>query len=323
VDARLIPVNAFIALTSSRSTSWPNPLYEVGYRLEGLEVPVSAGGGRIEIDAVAFNPATNWFLNAEGKSGNNIEDEQARRYGQVDPADLVRLTGVTITKSGDLSAAVLYVCLEESVDRIRVGLASAGCEYPVLSVGSTHVALHGEPDDPALLAALADPIDVPGPPPGVILVDDHSDDSAYDAIVSAALVAALARGEESIACPDLAKRAIPYLDFFAKGHRSKLVGGVTRAARRAAEASPETFEFRPPTAAREYAMVKVTDSPEQADPRGRTQRYQALKHRLAGTVPQADDLQGMLFDEFDLAVELEKADTGEQDADIDEGEEVP
>ena len=78
MDVRLIPVNAFIALVSPRATSWPNPLYEIGYRLEGLEVPANAGDGRVVIDCVAFDAEENRFMVAEGKSGNNIEDDQAR-----------------------------------------------------------------------------------------------------------------------------------------------------------------------------------------------------------------------------------------------------
>jgi hypothetical protein len=34
-----------------RAGSWPNTLYEIGYRLEGLEIPVTAGGGRDHVEA--------------------------------------------------------------------------------------------------------------------------------------------------------------------------------------------------------------------------------------------------------------------------------
>ncbi|MDP9401857.1 MAG: hypothetical protein M3P85_00675 [Actinomycetota bacterium] len=322
MDPRLIPVNAFIALASPRTTSWPNTLFEIGYRLEGLEIPVTAGGGRIVIDGVAFNAATNRFLDAEGKSGNNLKEEQAHRYGLVDPRDLVRLIGVTISAPGELSAAPIYVCLEDATQRILLGLEAADCRYPVLSVGAERVVLHGgPPDDPAIANAFREAVHVPGPPPGVILVDDHSDDSEFDPIVAAALVAEVAQGSEVISCPSIAARGIPYLDLFASGHRNTLLKSVTRAARRACDAAPESFEFRDSTQARPYAVVKVIDSPEKADPRGRTQRYQAIKGRIAGTPPEeVDTTQGSLFDEIDLAAELEKADTGEPDTDEPEEE---
>jgi hypothetical protein len=317
VDPRLIPVNAFIALASPRSTSWPNTLFEIGYRLEGLEIPVTAGGGRIVVDAVAFNTATNRFLDAEGKSGNNIEEEQARRYGLVDPRDLVRLIGVTISAPGELSAAPIYVCLEDAAERILLGLRAAECPYAVLSVGRDRVRLRGgPPDDSAIADAFRDPVLVPGPPPGVILVDDQSEDAEFDSLVAAALMAEVAQGGEVVSCPNLAARGIPYLDLFASGYRNSLLKAVTRAAKRLCDAASENFEFRDSTQARPYAIVKVIDSPEKADPRGRTQRYQAIKARMAGTPPEeAYTTQGSLFDDIDLAAELEKADTGEPDTD--------
>lgn len=322
MDPRLIPVNAFIALASPRSTSWPNPLFEIGYRLEGLEIPVAAGGGRIVIDSVAFNAASNRFLDAEGKSGNNVEEEQARRYGQVDPRDLVRLIGVTISSPGELSAAPIYVCLEDATERILVGLEAAECPYPVISVGHERVSLHGGPPaDPAIADAFREEVVVPGPPPGAILVDDHSDDAEFDPIVAAALMAEVAQGSEVVSCPSIAARGIPYLDLFASGHRNTLLKAVTRAAKRLCDAASESFEFRDSTQARPYAVVKVIDSPENADPRGRTQRYQAIKGHMAGTpVEEAGKTQGSLFDEIDLAAELEKADTGEPETDEQEEE---
>lgn len=94
------------------------------------------------------------------------------------------------------------------------------------------------------------------------------------------------------------------------------MSSVASAAQRFCDAAPDNFEFRPPTQTRDYAVVKVVDSPERSDPRGRTQRYQALKARLTGApAPTVAERQPSLFDEIDLAAELEKADTGEQDAD--------
>lgn len=322
MDARLVPVNAFIALASPRATSWPNRLYEIGYRLEGLEVPANAPRGRVVIDAVAFDPTTNRFLLGEGKAGNNVEQGQAQRYGHVDPKDLVRLIGITITTPGEQTTSPLYLCLADAIERILLGLGEAGCKYPVLAIGSTELSLHGEPpSDPAVAVAFSKPVPVAGPPPAVILVDDQSDDSEFDSVVSAALVAEVAQGRELIGCPDLAARAIPYLHLFGTSARNNLVKAVSRAAQRLCDAAPDNFEYNRQTQARTYAVVKVIDSPEQSDPRGRTPRYQALKARLTGTaVPDAArNDQASLFDEIDLAAELEKADTGE--ADDDPGEE--
>ena len=68
------------------------------------------------------------------------------------------------------------------------------------------------------------------------------------------------------------------------------------------------FRFRPPTASRNYALVDVVDSPEQADPRGRTQRYQAIRRRFGGQdAPEPGAAQqSALFDILDLGTELEE-----------------
>lgn len=318
MEARLIPTNAFIALASPRATSWPNTLFAIGYVLEGVEIPATASGGRVVIDCVAFDASSNRFLLGESKAGNNIEPEQARRYRHVDPRDLIRLIGVTITTSGDQRADPIYICLVGSADRILLGLERAECDYPVLAVGDTEISLLGAtPSDPALADAFATPVSVDGPPPGVILVDGESPDSEYDSLVAAALVAEAARGGELISCPDLAARSIPYLHLFGGGVRNTLLKAVARAAQRLCETAPETFDYRPATQSRDYAVVRVLDSPERADPRGRTQRYQAIKARMRGLPPDegGDAIQGALFDEVDLAAELDKADTGEPDDD--------
>jgi hypothetical protein len=120
----------------------------------------------------------------------------------------------------------------------------------------------------------------------------------------------MTQGNEHIGITELTARAIPHLHLFGAGHRSRLVQQVERAAQRICNSSPDNFQFRSRTATRNYSVIKVVDSPERADPRGRTQRYQAIKARLIGTTPRPEDSrQGSLFDEIDLAAELEKVDT--------------
>lgn len=114
--------------------------------------------------------------------------------------------------------------------------------------------------------------------------------------------------------PELASAAVPHLHLLGKGARNQVQRLVAAAARRACEQAKETFSFHPPTANREYALVRVLDSPEGADPRGRTQRYQALVPRLGGSPAHTpEEVQAQLFDDIDLADELDKVDTGDVD----------
>lgn len=314
MDQRLIPINAFIGLCAAPGTSWPNPLWEVGYRLEALEMPANPQERRVVIDCVAFHPSSNRFLLAEGKSGG-IEGEQAKRYATVDPKELVRTIGVTITAPGGLESDVIYVGLAEQVQRIVLGLAKAGCSFPIIAVGTDAIVLHGRaPNDPAVAAALGQPVPITGPPPFLVKVDELSPPAEYDALVGPALVAEVAQGSETIGIPELAAAAVPHLHLLGKGARNQIQRLVAAAARRACERAKETFSFHPPTVNREYALVRVLDSPEGADPRGRTQRYQALVPRLGGSsAPKPEEVQAQLFDDIDLVEELEKTDTGDID----------
>ena len=99
VDARLLPLNAFIGLCTPDHL-WPSPLAELGYTIRGLEIPVTVGDGRVVVDAVAFRETTRSFMAAEAKSGRNVNVDQAQAYGGIQPADLVRGSRVTDTSAG-------------------------------------------------------------------------------------------------------------------------------------------------------------------------------------------------------------------------------
>ena len=321
VDRRLIPVNAFIALTARGPSSWPSPLADAGYRLEGLEIPLRTENGLIVVDAVAFNPTLNRFIAAECKSGNNVENEQAVRYGMLDANELVRSTGVTITEPGRVEVHSCYVCLSESADRVELGLSKAGCSYPIFVVGDHDVTLRNAGSLPEIVGIVEAGLTVPGPPPAIVRVDDESPDEDYDRVVSAAFMAHVARGDPMVSTIDLAGDAVPHLPLYGAGHRHTIQKRVEQAAQRACDRSPENFEYRGRTSVRDHGVVTIVDSPERSDPRGRTQRYQAIAGRLGGLVPtgRAEFEQPGLFDDVDLDAELARleptnnAEAGEED----------
>lgn len=320
MDETLVPVNAFIALCQEGTRLWPNPLSGAGYRLEGLEVPAPVGeaGRRVVIDCVAFNPASSAFLLGEAKSGRNVDDDQAMRYGEVSPEPLVRLLGVTVQRRQPMTQQTLFVCMEDHLNTILRGLGEAGLEVPVLAVGERAVTKDGHPfADAALETAFELPLPVPGPPPALVKLTADSPPEAFDEAVAPALVAELSHEARNVSIPNLAERAEPLLHLFGAGTRSRIIRGVGDAARRASDADPDRFEFRPPTATRDYPTVILRNSPEMADPRGRTQQYQALMGRLVGgrrrQPRRAAEGQGTLWKgaEDDLVDELNEADREE------------
>ena len=318
MDTRLIPLNAFIALASPSGTSWPNPLHSAGYVLEALELPLDTAGGRVVADAVAFSSGMNRFLVVETKSGRNIPPDQAQRYGQVDAHQLVRYTGVTVARDDEVTVEPLYVCLADNVDRILTGLQVAECTYPVLAVSDDQITLHGDVPSPQDFADIfSSPVPTTGWPPTIIRVDEHSEASEFDMIASQALIAAVNLGATvPISVVDLAARAIPHLNFYGTRYRNSLIKKVEQALERLCADSPANFRFRGRTASRDYSLVEVIDSPERADPRGRTQRYQAIRRHSRGQAlsEPSSPPQMALFDSVDLGTELEEPEDSGSDA---------
>ena len=315
MDARLIPLNAAIGLASSPSTSWPNPLYDAGYTLAALELPLGTPEGRVVADAVLFAEDLNKFLVVETKSGQNVEPDQARRYSHVDPLQLVRSTEVRVARDEPLNVEVLYVCLLNHVARILQGLQLADCAYPVIAVSDRQITLHNAQNSQHLSGIVSGSIPTSGWPPAVITVDADSDQDEFKPIVARALIRELNLGTPSITVPELAGRALPHFHIYGARNRNRLIEKVEKATQQCCEAVRETFDFRPRTAARDYSIVDVLDNPEEADPRGRTQRYQALERRMRG-MPTAvgADHQAVLFDSIDVGAELEALEGDDSDA---------
>lgn len=301
MERRLVPVNALIALCTPGDV-YPSPLADTGYQLNGIEVPVVAGEGTVVIDVVLFRSDRNIVLAGEAKSGANIDEGQARRYGRLDSDDVVVAAAITIRQAGDRHLQPLYVCLAENRVRILHGLGEAAVACPVLAGDDSLIEHHGEPFlDPDLQDAFSQPVSVPGPPPRIIPVDDESPDEAFDTLVLPALVATLSHHHPHLSVPTLAEQTLPHLAIFGKAARKRLVAKVDAAARRIAERDPATFEYNGWTATRNHAMVRFVRSPEEAARQGRTQVYQSIA-RAAGKPTRGrrapSDDQMALFDDL-------------------------
>lgn len=309
MERRLIPVNMLIALCAPGDV-YPSPFSDAGYHLSGIEIPVAAGDGRVVIDAVIFRTDRNIILAGEAKSGANVDEDQARRYGQLDSDAAVIAAAITIRRAGDRHLQPVYVCLSENRDGVLQGLDKAGLKCPVLAGDDDRIERYGETFlDPDVQAAFSQPLPAPGPTPRIIPVDDESPDEAFDTLVLPALVVALSHHRPQISIPTLAEQTLQHLAIFGKAARNRLVSKVDAAARRIAEQDSTTFEYKSRTASRDYAVVHFVRSPEEAARQGRTQVYQSIA-RAAGRPSRRrrapSDDQMALFD--DLIKELQQAD---------------
>jgi hypothetical protein len=172
--------------------------------------------------------------------------------------------------------------------------------------------LGAEIDEPNIARSFETPLAVPGPPPGIIIVDVESSDDDFDQVVQPSLVALLASHGPIISVPNLAEESIPYLPFYPNGYRNRLIKKVEDAARRAVNAAPDTFAFVPSNSVNDASSVRVVESPEYLDPRGRTQRYQSLTTRFSSPSrrrpnPVASN-QPSLFEDVNYDQELAELD---------------
>jgi hypothetical protein len=299
MEDRFVPLNAIVAMHSHTKTSWPRPLFDVGYRMESLELPVNVSEDRrVTADVVAFKSKENRFLLHEAKSGANVEESQADRYKNPDMNWLTRATSVTLTEGIEPRCHTIYACLREHEERALIGLANVSAEFPVLSISNEDVHHVGGPfDDPELEEFFRSPVIVPGPPPGIIVVDADSGDEEIDRVVVPSMVSEMSNGSEMISVPALARLAIPYLDIYPTGYQNRLIRKVDQAAR------------RPPNSTRSHGIVKIKLNPEELDLRGRTQSYQAMASRFQprrSRIRVSED-QGQLFGDADLERELSQA----------------
>jgi hypothetical protein len=313
MERRLIPINAVLAMYSTTVVSWPRPLFNNGYRLEALEFPISVDDGlKVTPDAIGFNRTNNSFLVHEGKSGNNVDEDQAKRYEIVQPAPLVRTLSVTVSSSDTLRSQVNYVCLRECEERILLGLKSANLEVPVISVGDEDIRLVGAKfNDPELDAAFASPLMISGPPPVVLTVDAESSDEEFDNIVFPSLVAATSLSLNEISLAALTESSMPHYAIYPPPYQKRLQKCVEAAIRRAVSENSDRWEYRGSTGSDGGGLLRILASPEDADPRGRTQQYQAIRSRLATgrhrRIRPVAPGQGKFFGDDDLEAELDRA----------------
>lgn len=304
VPLRLQVVNAFISLCRAHD-AWPSTLHHAGYRLAGLEIPIR-GEGNVLIDAVAQHTDRDALLAAECKSGANVHEQQARRLATLDAAALLRMVAAQAVGGVAPTVEPVFVCADDHVGRILQGLAVARVTAPVIAVGETAVSRHGAAfADDALNVGFGDEVPVTAPPPAYLTLDAESTDEDVDEHVLATLVACMAEGTDQLTVQALAERVVPLYPLLGDGRKGVVRDKVDASARRLAKAQPEQFEYRPSTGARRDPVLGILKTPEEHDPRGRTQAYQALARSATAARgrrrprPQLEGQLDLLLDELD------------------------
>jgi hypothetical protein len=275
--------------------------------------------GSVTLDGVAHAPATNELLIVECKSGANIEEDQARKLAVLEPESVVRSAAITLSVEAKPTVEVFYLCLEGHTNRVVLGLSKVGWTGPVLELCLGYLRLvQGSMQASSLQGRFDDEIELTGPPPGFVTVDSESPNEAFDTLVLTALIGCQAQRLDMISARALTERAIPHLAIFGKAAKGLLERKVSQAAGRIAEQYRDNYVFQPSSERRE-AAVRILKTPEDADPRGRTQGYQALarrrgepRRRLKPEIPGQTQFESVLE-------ELEAADNTDEEGGDDVG----
>lgn len=264
---------------------WPSPLGELGFAIHRLELPVVTSEGTVVIDVLATRPEPAAILVCEGKSGNNVEEPQARRYRALVAGDIRRLTQVP-----DGPVQVLYACLDEALPRIRMGLNAAELTASVLSIGD-----RARLDPAAGAEDMGFDVALPRTPPlNYIPVDPDSPDDEYREILLPAIVAAAAKSIARLTVGSLLEQTIPMWTHLPGGQVGRLrEQAATRIHRRAVGVLiglAESVEFRgffvvqPRGRDMADAVVEILRSPARNAPQGETQGWQGYKRRAERTL---------------------------------------
>lgn len=299
---RLRPVNALIGLCTPGDLN-PAVLYDAGFRVAGLEIPALSPAGRVVIDVLLVHPPTSHLIVCESKSGANVDEEQARKYAGLDPRTVVLAGSVDLPTRTPPTVETLYLCLDAHTDRVLLGLAAAGVDVPVLAAGPRSVELLNRSRAGAqLAAALPSPVHLPTGIGRHIPFDEQSTAADLRPVVRSQLSALQANRVQAESVRVVAGNALPQLALYGRGAREGFMKKVGTAIRAIALDEPDTFAYQPNTGNHE-ARVQVLRTPEDNDPRGRTQAWQAN-----GRPRHTQRRQDANPDQLDLLQELEAAD---------------
>lgn len=308
MEPRLLPVNAVLGLLTPHDVN-PAVLIDAGFTLEGLEVPVAGDEGNVIIDVLCFSPTTGLLIAFESKSGANIEPKQARSYAVLTAEAIVRASQISVPQRMPLTKIIVYTCLDQYRDRIRLGLTEAGVDFPILAVGS-EITLSAPSKVPQELAdSFAVPVRLNGPPPRIIAFDPDSPVDAVVPVVRAQLVAALSHERLQVSVPWLTEECARHYSLYGRAARRRFIKLFEDTARQVCGEDPSAFAFLPPRGNDGDAAVKLLKTPEHLDRRGRTQAYQALARAGLPRRRRRAEAPGQL----DLLRELDEEDNESSD----------
>ena len=123
-------------------SKWPHYFYDLGYGVKWIEYPFTCQTGETLVpDLVISSNIQNNCILFESKSGNNIENDQAKRYQKVEQDDVISKLHVDIAKGQKPSIDITYLCFSESTHTIASQLSTLSAHFPILEMAPNVIRL--------------------------------------------------------------------------------------------------------------------------------------------------------------------------------------
>jgi hypothetical protein len=224
----------------------------------------------------------------------------------------VQAACVTLKQRTTPTLETLYLCVAEHVERIRLGLKTAGVSCSVLAVGGRRIDLHDADFASELLrTAMAGGVSLAAPPSRIIPFDPDSPIEEVEGHVLAALVAMLSNRMPHVSLTGLTEQVAPHYGIYAHKAQNRLKSVVGWAVTKIIAENPDRFAYEPPAKSRPEGLVRFLRTPEDFDRRGRTQAYQALSRVGKGAKGRPPPVSP---GQLDLLRELDATDNDEEDS---------
>lgn len=304
MDPRLLPLNAILALVN-RDGAWFHDLADQGFRLYAVELKVQSSAGIVVVDAVIYRQRPELVLLCEGKSGRNVEEEQARKYTSADAAGLRRGGSLPVAVSTEATVSPLFVVMNDVRVDVEVALQGFGIEAPVLSIDRGFARLDGPCPgglEPFLRQTSAGPKRWP---PARVRVDHQSPLEELVELLAQQIVAAQAKRQPELDLAEAASRIYRQWPALSQSGRRDFLRRLRDCARHLANSSlKDTIRVEPGTNNMPPKIV-IERTPAELDTRGMPQAWQGEARRMAADLgrsggPPPEEAKQLSLDDLDL-----------------------
>jgi hypothetical protein len=271
--------------------------------LHSIELKVQSAAGIVVADAVIYRLDPDLVLLCEGKSGRNVEEEQAKKYAAADAAALRRGGSLPVDVALDAVVAPMFVVMNDVRSDVEAALQAWRIEAPVLSIDRGFARLDG-PCPEGLHPFLRDQAPRRWPP-GRVRVDHQSPLEEIAELLAQQIVAAQAKRETVLDLGEAAARIYRAWPQLSQSGRRDFLRRLKECTRHLAASSLKGAIRLDAGSNNMPARILIERTPAALDPRGMPQAWQAQARHMAtdlgrgGGAPPEENRQ-LSLDDLDL-----------------------